>query len=68
MSKDDTIIDSLQKMYEQGQFAPCLDYIRFPAYKKFSADSRIDFKFPITALVGQNGSNKSSVLDRKSVV
>lgn len=62
MSKDDTIIESLQKMYEQGQFAPCLDYIRFPAYKRFSPDSRIDFKFPITALVGQNGSNKSSVL------
>lgn len=62
MSKNNTIVESLQKMYDQGQFAPCLDYIRFPAYKKFSPDSRIDFKFPITALVGQNGSSKSSVL------
>ena len=53
----------LEKLYEANQLEPFIRYIRFPHYKALVADSRIDFQFPITVLVGQNGSNKSSVLN-----
>ena len=43
-------------------FEPFIRYIRFPNYKNFIADARIDFSFPITVLVGENGCNKSSVI------
>lgn len=36
--------------------------IYFPFYKNFEAFSKIDFNFPLTVLVGKNGSGKSSIL------
>lgn len=36
--------------------------ILFPFYKNFKSLSTIDFSFPITVLVGKNGSGKSSIL------
>lgn len=39
-----------------------IQYIRFPFYKNLESNARIDFKFHITALTGENGTNKSSVL------
>jgi predicted ATPase len=41
---------------------PMIRHIRFPFYKNLVENSRIDFQYPITAFVGQNGTNKSSVL------
>ncbi|MCG7630881.1 AAA family ATPase [Gordonia McavH-238-E] len=41
---------------------PHIESIRFPHFKALEKDLNIDFTFPITALVGQNGSNKSSIL------
>lgn len=41
---------------------PFISYIRFPHYKNLTPDLKIEFKYPITALVGVNGSNKSSIL------
>lgn len=41
---------------------PFIRHIRFPYYKNLSPNTRIDFTYPITALVGANGTNKSSVL------
>jgi predicted ATPase len=43
-------------------FKNYIEYIRFPLFKKFNENMKIDFTFPITFLVGQNGSGKSSVL------
>lgn len=40
-----------------------ITHIRFPRYKNMAAESRIDFTFPLTALVGLNGSGKTSVLN-----
>jgi len=37
--------------------------IRFPRFKNISDGARIDFTFPVTALVGSNGSGKTSVLN-----
>lgn len=36
--------------------------IYFPFYKNFEKFSKIDFNFPLTVLVGKNGSGKSSIL------
>lgn len=36
--------------------------LRFPRYRQFRRNDVLAFDFPITALMGQNGTNKSSVL------
>ena len=36
--------------------------LRFPNYRNLELGSTIDFEFPITILLGRNGTNKSSVL------
>lgn len=52
----------LQAAFSAGQFKNFISHIRFPVYKNLSENLRIDFKFPVTALVGGNGSNKTSIL------
>ncbi|NWB92568.1 AAA family ATPase [Pseudomonas agarici] len=44
-------------------FPGYITHIRFPRYKNIVDDTRLDFTFPITALVGVNGSGKTSVLN-----
>src|SRR3954447_20853494 len=44
-------------------FPGYITHIRFPRYKNISDGARIDFTFPVTALVGSNGSGKTSVLN-----
>lgn len=44
-------------------FPGYITHIRFPRYKNIVDGARIDFTFPITALVGSNGSGKTSVLN-----
>lgn len=44
-------------------FPSYITHIRFPRYKNMTAGARIDFDFPVTALVGANGSGKTSVLN-----
>lgn len=59
------VIKILEKMIAQHDgklFEPYIRYMRFPLYKHLKKNSRIDFGFPITALVGPNGCNKSSIL------
>lgn len=41
---------------------PFISHIRFPQYKNLTNNSLIEFTYPITALVGANGTNKSSIL------
>ena len=36
--------------------------LRFPNYRNLEPGSHIDFEFPITVLLGRNGTNKSSLL------
>lgn len=59
------VMNELERMINQQEgklFEPYIRYIRFPLYKHLKKNSRIDFGFPITALVGPNGCNKSSIL------
>lgn len=44
-------------------FPGYITHIRFPRYKNITPGSRVNFDFPITALVGANGSGKTSVLN-----
>lgn len=44
-------------------FPGYITHIRFPRFKNIADGTRIDFSFPITALVGPNGSGKTSVLN-----
>lgn len=43
-------------------FKNYIEYIRFPFYKNFSKNLKINFTYPITFLVGPNGTGKSSLL------
>jgi len=58
-------INNLLKMSENVHkiFPKYITHIRFPRYKNMAPNTRLDFEFPITALVGQNGSGKTSVLN-----
>lgn len=47
---------------ETPRFAPFIKYVCFPHFKNMELGARIEFNYPITAIVGPNGSNKSSIL------
>jgi hypothetical protein len=55
-------INVLRSLVTARKLGPYISHIRFPYYKNLEPGTRIDFQFPITALVGVNGTNKSSVL------
>ncbi|MGJ8514833.1 AAA family ATPase [Carnimonas bestiolae] len=57
-------IELLKKMGKYEKIFPgYITHIRFPRYKNIVDGTRVDFTFPITALVGPNGSGKTSVLN-----
>ncbi|WP_087865907.1 ATP-binding protein [Comamonas thiooxydans] len=62
------LIDEIEGL-EEGRgrypnfFPGYITHIRFPRFKNISDGARIDFTFPVTALVGSNGSGKTSVLN-----
>lgn len=57
-------IDS--KFGNSAEFAPFIDEIRFPEYKALRPGTRIELNWPIVALTGPNGTNKSSILQALS--
>lgn len=57
------LIESIKKMKGNEKVFPnYIKNITFPFYKNIEENTRIDFDFPLTILVGSNGTNKSSVL------
>lgn len=56
------LIDTIQTMKDRGAFKNYIEYIDFPFYKNMVERTRINFTFPLTVLVGKNGSGKSSTL------
>jgi predicted ATPase len=58
---ENNIFETLDKIPEK-EFYPYISHIRFPYYKKLKQGLRIDFPYPITAIIGINGSSKSSIL------
>lgn len=55
-------IDALKNKLHSGGFPKFITNVRFPYFKNLKIGSSINFKFPLTVLVGQNGSGKSSCL------
>lgn len=43
-------------------FKKFIDFIVFPTYRNLENNARIEFTYPLTVLVGHNGSGKTSVL------
>lgn len=50
------------KLDKTNGFLPYIDEIRFPMYKSLDDDLTVTLSWPITALIGPNGTNKSSIL------
>lgn len=59
-----SVVSKLKKCFRDNpkNFEPFIQWIRFPAYKNLERNARIDFSFPVTVLIGENGCNKTSVL------
>jgi predicted ATPase len=62
MSVIDELIGSAKKKFVDGDFDKFIHGVSFPKFKNFAPDSKIEFRFPITVLVGPNGGGKSSIL------
>lgn len=65
MSEDKEIaalVAILKKFKPGNPLKQFITHVRFPKFKNLEPDIRIDFSFPVTALVGANGIGKSSVL------
>lgn len=56
------LIEDIQNQKSNGCFNNYINYIQFPIFKNLEANTRINFDFPLTVLIGKNGCNKSSVL------
>lgn len=54
--------NDLHWVMESCEAEPIIKSIRFPFFRNLEEDLRIDFSYPLTVLVGKNGSNKSSIL------
>lgn len=52
----------LRQIKKNNIFKDYIHYIRFPNFKNLENGLRIEFSFPVTAITGPNGSNKSSIL------
>lgn len=56
------LIKRIREDYKNDKYINYIKYIQFPKYKNLTDSSRIEFNFPLTMLVGKNGTGKSSVL------
>jgi predicted ATPase len=56
------VISVIQKIKLGNQFEKYINFIRFPFYRNLEIDTQINFDFPLTAFIGQNGCGKSSCL------
>jgi hypothetical protein len=62
MTVIDNLVASAQKKFNANEFDKFIHSVCFPKFKSFAPNAKIEFKFPITVLVGPNGGGKSSIL------
>lgn len=69
---NNSLILSIQRLFSEKKkyetFKDFITDIHFPYYKGLVKDAKIEFKFPLTVLVGENGCGKSSVLQAMETV
>ena len=58
----DKTIKQIQEMYEKGVIKNRLSQIKIHSFRKFATDSEINFSFPLTVIVGKNGSGKTTIM------
>ena len=56
------LISIVKRIKSGGQFQNYIDLIQFPFYRNLELNTRINFEFPLTVFIGQNGCGKSSCL------
>jgi len=56
------LIETLKKLKPGSPLKNYITHAVFPKFKNIEPGTRVDFEFPLTALVGANGSGKSSLL------
>lgn len=58
----DHLVRRISGAHKANQFPDYIESLRFPHYKSIAQDAKITFDFPLTILIGNNGSGKSSAL------
>jgi predicted ATPase len=56
------LITSIEKGFLDGKYDKFVHDVHFPNFKNFARDAHIEFRFPVTVIVGPNGGGKSSIL------
>ncbi|QRR02622.1 ATP-dependent nuclease [Dyadobacter sandarakinus] len=56
------VIRIIRTLKANGQVKKYIDFIQFPFYRNVDLDTRINFTFPLTVFIGQNGCGKSTCL------
>jgi predicted ATPase len=56
------LIEAIQRDFDKSNFDRFIHDATFPNFKKIKPFTKIDFRFPLTVLVGANGGGKSSIL------
>lgn len=62
MTPIEILIESVERKFNSKEFDKFIHDVTFPKFKSFAPNAKIEFKFPITVLVGPNGGGKSSIL------
>lgn len=58
----DNLVASAQKKFVANEFDKFIHEMCFPKFKNFAPNAKVEFRFPVTVLVGPNGGGKSSIL------
>lgn len=56
------LCESLKNKHNNSTKKSYINHIRFPYYKNLEENSEVKFTFPVTILLGANGTNKTSIL------
>ena len=56
------LIRTLKIIKQNNLLDKYIDFIRFPFYRNLEINTQINFDFPLTVFIGQNGCGKSSCL------
>lgn len=62
MTPIQSLVEAIRKEFKKGEFDKFIHDVTFPKFKSFAPGTKIEFRFPITVLVGPNGGGKSSLL------
>lgn len=55
-------VKDIHSAYGRGQYDPMITDISFLNYKNVSSGAKLEFNFPVSLIIGPNGTNKTSIL------